>query len=175
MLRAELGVDPWSVLHEGLALRTGLTFGQANQIVGLSVLGVAYLVLGARLGIGTVSNMLFIGPWVDLLRPLLPAAGGDPVVAAGEFVASLLVLALASGMYLSARLGAGPRDSFLLGLSQGTGWSVRRVRVTIELSVLGLGALLGGPVGLGTVGFALAMGPLMQMSLRLFRFHPAKG
>lgn len=172
MLEAKIGLDPWSTFHQGLSGQVGLSFGRITQMVGLVLLVASWVALGMRPGVGTVFNMGVIGPWIDLLRTLdwLPRfAGGVQGVA--QFVSGLALIGFASGMYIGARLGAGPRDAFVLGLSRRFGWSIRVTRIVLELGVLTAGYLLGGKVGLGTVLFALLMGPLMQLSLRLFRFE----
>jgi uncharacterized membrane protein YczE len=172
LLEAHIGLDPWSCLHEGLSIRTGQSFGRMAQSVGLVFIVASWAGLRVAPGVGTVFNMAVIGPWVDLFRaqPFWPRwDGGLPGTA--QFLVGLLVMGTASGLYIGARLGAGPRDSFVLGLSRRLGASIRVVRIFLELCVLGCGFLLGGPVGLGTVLFALLMGPLMQLSLRLFRFE----
>lgn len=170
MLEARIGVDPWSTLHEGLSIRTGLSFGRISQIIGALLILWSWWAFRVRPGIGTVFNMLTVGPWVDVLREqtLLPwQAGGLAGVA--QFLMGILLLGVATAVYLGARLGAGPRDGFVMGLSRRIEKSLRSSRIGVEVCVLVAGALLGGPIGLGTVLFALLMGPTMQASLRLFR------
>jgi len=169
MLAADIGLDPWSALHQALSLRSGLSFGRVTQGVGLLLIVFNGLVLGVRPGVATVFNMLVIGPWVDLLRvqAWFPDAigGGIGVV---QFLCAILVMGLASAVYIGARLGAGPRDGLSLGLSRRVKRTLRLTRNGIELTVLALAALLGGSIGLGTLIFAVLMGPTMQASLRLF-------
>lgn len=169
MLEADIGLDPWSALHQALSLRSGLSFGRVTQGVGLLLIVFNGLVLGVRPGVATVFNMLVIGPWVDLLRvqAWFPDAigGGIGVV---QFLCAILVMGLASAVYIGARLGAGPRDGLSLGLSRRVKRTLRLTRNGIELTVLALAALLGGSIGLGTLIFAVLMGPTMQASLRLF-------
>lgn len=174
MLEAHIGLDPWSVFHLGLSGQSGLTFGRVTQMVGLVLVGASWWLLGARPGVGTVFNMGVVGPWIDLVRGTswLPRQSGGGLGVA-QFVVGLVLIGLASGMYIGARLGAGPRDSFVLGLSRRLGRSIRATRIGLELGVLAIGYLLGGTVGLGTVLFALLMGPLMQLSLRVFRYEHA--
>lgn len=166
MVEAHVGLDPWSALHDGLATRTGLTFGRVTQIIGLALILVAAQWLAVRPGLGTVFNMLVIGPWFDLVhdQPWFPTwTGGLPGVA--QFVAGMVLMGVATALYIGADLGAGPRDGFILGLSQRLGASIRATRIGIEVTVLASGWLLGGQIGLGTVLFALGMGPIMQACL----------
>ena len=169
MLEANVGLGPWAVFHEGVAEVTGISFGRALQIVGVVVLSLSWWWTGERPGPGTFLNMLVVGPWVDLFvaQPWLPTAGsyawGVP-----QFVVGASLVGLASGLYITASLGAGPRDGFVLGLSRLLGGSVRRTRGVLEFTVLAVGFLLGGSVGLGTLLFAALIGPVMQASIRLF-------
>jgi uncharacterized membrane protein YczE len=169
MLGAEIGLDPWSSFHEGISLHSGLSFGRITQLAGLVIAGLAWGVFRQPLGLGTLMNMAVIGPWVDLFRPWV-ALELDYALGVGQFVGGLGLVALASGLYITANLGAGPRDAFILGASRRFGASIRLTRGSIELFVLAIGFALGGPIGLGTIVFALAMGPAMQLSLRLFRY-----
>lgn len=171
MLEAEIGLDPWSSFHQGVATQSGLSFGRVTQSVGLLLIVVAWLAFRERPGLGTVFNMAVIGPWIDLFRaqPWFPVAAGTGWGVA-QFLVGMGLVGFASGLYIGARLGAGPRDAFVLGLSRRLGRSIRLTRVGLELLVLGVGFWLGGGVGLGTILFALGMGPLMQASLRLFGY-----
>ncbi|MEJ2291606.1 MAG: membrane protein [Deinococcales bacterium] len=169
MLEAGIGLGPWTVFHQGLSLVTGLSFGRVMQGVGLVVLLLSMLLTRTRPGLGTALNMLLVGPWVDLFRSLagFPHA---PSYALGiaEFVLGLTLQGLGTGLYITARFGAGPRDGLVLGLASLLRLSVRITRTGLELLVLVSGWLMGGQVGLGTVLFALGIGPLMQSFLRLF-------
>ncbi|TPV96834.1 MAG: hypothetical protein B7733_02825 [Myxococcales bacterium FL481] len=171
MLGARLGLDPWSAFHEGLVIQTDWSFGRITQAVGLGLIAVSWVLFRERPGIGTVCNMLVIGPWIDLICGLsfYPQAN-DMVFGTIEFLAGIAICALASGLYIGARFGAGPRDAFVLGLARRTGRSIRFTRVALELVVLGTGWSLGAPIGLGTLLFAFLMGPAMQASLRLFGY-----
>ncbi len=172
MLRADLGLDPWSVLHEGLSARTGLSFGRVTQLVGLALLIFNFFALRVRPGLGTVLNMALVGPWVDFFEAQrwLPRAedlgSGIALVTVG-----VILTGLASGLYLGARMNAGPRDTLVLGSARRFGRSVRLTRGSIEVLVLTVGFLLGGTVGLGTVIFALLIGPTMQFFLGVFRYE----
>jgi uncharacterized membrane protein YczE len=171
MLRAGIGLDPWSVFHQGVSLRTDLSFGRVTQLAGVALIIVSYGLLRVRPGFGTVMNMLLVGPWVNLFRtqPWLPSAEGW-IWGTAQFTFGVALVGLASGLYITARFGAGPRDGFVLGLSQRLGSSIRTTRLAVELGVLGGGFLLGGPPGLGTVLFALTVGYFMQLSLGFFRY-----
>lgn len=172
MLGANIGLDPWSVFHQGLATQTGLSFGRVTQLVGLGLIAVSFLALRVKPGLATVLNMLLVGPWVDFYRaqPWLPNAEGW-LWGVGQFMVGVVLVGLASGLYIAARFGAGPRDGFVLGLSLKLNLSIRLTRSGLELLVLGVGFLLGGPPGLGTVLFALTVGYFMQRFLRLFRYQ----
>lgn len=169
MLEAHVGLGPWGVFHEGLSGVTGLSFGRILQLVGVAVIGIGWWLTGQRPGFGTIVNMLLVGPWVDLFRAQswLPSTHALlPGVL--QFVAGTAVIGLATGLYITAGLGAGPRDGLVLGVARKLEFSIRRARTLLELTVLAAGFLLGGPVGLGTILFAVLVGPAMQLSLWLF-------
>ncbi|MEJ3657408.1 hypothetical protein WEH80_31050 [Actinomycetes bacterium KLBMP 9759] len=165
MIRSTLGLNPWDVLHEGLTRITPLSFGVITAITGVFVL-LLWIPLKQRPGIGTVANVLVIAVAVDAALWLVPAAEGL-VWRIVMLVAGVVLNALATAAYVGARLGPGPRDGLMTGLHARTGWSVRLVRTGIELAVLAAGWLLGGTVGVGTVLYALAIGPLTQAFLPL--------
>ena len=169
MLRAGVGLGPWDVFHEGVSLRTPLTIGQAMIGAGFALMALSAALAKVRPGIGTVMNMVFIGAWVDLFMalPAFPQARGW-LDGAALFGVGLVLNGVATGLYLTGGLGAGPRDGFALALAKLLRVTVRRARTLVEVVVLTSGWLLGGTVGVGTVAFALAIGPLMQSSLRLF-------
>jgi uncharacterized membrane protein YczE len=165
MVRAQLGLDPWDVLHEGLANRLPLTFGQVVIVIGALVL-LAWIPLRQRPGLGTISNVFVIGLAVDAALAVLPAP--EPMAWRIAFLVSGVVLnGVATAAYIGARLGPGPRDGLMTGLVARTGRSVRLVRTSIELSVLAGGWLLGGTVGVGTVLYAISIGPLVHVLLPL--------
>lgn len=169
MLEAGIGLGPWTVFHQGLSFVTGLSIGRAMQGVGLVVLLLSWLLTGTRPGLGTALNMLLVGPWVDLFRSLpIVLHPSSYLLGIAVFVAGLVMQGLGTGLYITARLGAGPRDGFVLGLARLLSTSVRVTRTGLELLVLLSGWLMGGRVGLGTVLFALGIGPLMQFFLRWF-------
>ena len=165
MIRSGLGLDPWDVLHDALSRRTGLTFGTVTAIVGALVL-VCWVPLRQRPGVGTVSNILVIAVAVDVALAVI----GSPSALAWRIVllvAGVVLNGLATATYIGVRLGPGPRDGLMTGFTARTGWSIRLVRTAIEVTVLATGWLLGGTVGLGTVVYALAIGPLTQAFLPL--------
>ncbi|GAA1894424.1 membrane protein [Streptomyces sodiiphilus] len=171
MVRAGLGLAPWDVLHEGLAERTGLSMGTMVIAVGAGVLAL-WVPLRERPGLGTVSNVIVVGLAVDAALAVLPAPDG--LMARVLLLAGAVVLnSVATGLYIGARFGPGPRDGLMTGLHRVTGRSVRLVRTGIEVTVLAAGFLLGGTVGAGTVLYAVAIGPLAQTFLRLFSSGPA--
>jgi uncharacterized membrane protein YczE len=163
MIEAGLGLDPWDVLHQGVAERTPLTIGQVTIVVGALVL-LGWIPLRQRPGVGTISNVVVIGLAVDAALVLLPAPEDLPW-RLGALVAGVLLNAVATAAYIGARLGPGPRDGLMTGLVRRTGRSVRLVRTAIEVTVLTLGWLLGGTVGLGTALYALSIGPLVHVLL----------
>lgn len=169
-LQSRLGLGPWDVFHQGLANHTGLTFGRANIVVGLGVLLLAWA-LGIRPGVATVLNMLLVGGFADLILwlSLVPDFAGRPWLARLALdVAGVAVVGLGSAFYIKANLGAGPRDGLMLGLARRAGGRVAPVRAAIELTVLAIGFLLGGKAGLGTLIFALGIGPAVSAAFRLF-------
>jgi uncharacterized membrane protein YczE len=166
LVRAGLGLEPWGVLHQGLAELTGLTIGVVSIIVGAVVL-LLWIPIRQRPGLGTVSNVFVIGIAMDATLSLVPQVttlvGQIPLMAAG-----IVLNGAATGLYIAARFGPGPRDGLMTGLHRLTGRSIRLVRTAIEVAVVATGFVLGGSVGIGTVAYALAIGPLAQLFLRLF-------
>ncbi|MEU2023371.1 hypothetical protein ABZ565_14560 [Streptomyces sp. NPDC016469] len=169
---AGLGLEPWGVLHQGLAERTGISIGVVSIIIGAIVL-VLWIPLRQRPGLGTVSNVFAVGLAMDGTLALVPEAHGL-VARAGVMVAGIVLNGVATGLYISARFGPGPRDGLMTGLHRRTGRSVRLVRTAIEIAVVVTGFLLGGSLGVGTVLYALAIGPLAQVFLRVFAI-PGEG
>ncbi|MER7013226.1 hypothetical protein ABT324_17550 [Saccharopolyspora sp. NPDC000359] len=164
MVRAHVGLGPWDVLHQGLADRLGWNFGWVTALTGALVM-LAWLPLRQRPGIGTVANVIVIAFAVDFTLALVPPLTALPARIA-LMLSAIVLNGLATAVYVGARLGPGPRDGLMTGLHARTGWSVRVVRTTIEVCVLALGWLLGGTVGVGTVLYAAAIGPLTQLFLR---------
>lgn len=169
MLAAHLGNQPWDVLHQGLAHKTGLSVGTVLIIVGALVL-LCWIPLRQRPGLGTVSNIVVIGLVVDAANHVLPQP--SHVVTRWAFMIGGIVLCgFASGLYIGANLGPGPRDGLMTGLAART-WSLRGWRTVLEVGVVVTGALLGGTVGIGTVLYALAIGPLAQFFLPMLTVAP---
>jgi uncharacterized membrane protein YczE len=165
MLRAQLGNQPWDVFHQGLALHTGLSIGTVLIITGAAVL-LCWIPLRQRPGIGTVANIVVIGIVVDLANNLL-AAPAHLATRVAFLAGGIILCGVASGLYIGANLGPGPRDGLMTGLAQRS-WSLRGWRTAIEISVVVAGFLLGGKVGIGTIAYALAIGPLAQFFLPYF-------
>jgi uncharacterized membrane protein YczE len=172
MLESRLGLDPWDVFHQGVARRTGLTIGTVTIAVGALVL-LLWIPLRQRPGIGTVSNVVVIGLAVDAALALLPTV--QPLAGRVAFlVAGIVLNGVATGLYIGARLGPGPRDGLMTGyVALRPGRSIRLVRTVIEVTVLAVGWLLGGTVGLGTVLYAVSIGPLAHVFIPLFTVAPA--
>jgi uncharacterized membrane protein YczE len=162
LLLAGLGVDPWDVLHQGLSRRLGLGVGTWVNIVGAIVL-LAWIPLRQRPGVGTVLNVLTIGTVVNLVLAWLPAPSALPARFA-LLAAAIVHNGIATGLYIGAGLGPGPRDGLMTGIAA-RGHSVRVVRTGIELTVLATGWLLGGSVGIGTVAYAVLIGPIVHVVL----------
>jgi len=165
-LRAGLGLDPWDVLHQGISRRIGLSFGTTVIAVGALVL-LLWVPLRQRPGIGTVSNAIVIGLVVDGTLAVVPEPSAVAVRWA-LLLGGVLAGGVATGCYIGAGLGPGPRDGLMTGLTARTGRSIRLVRSCIELTVLGAGYLLGGTVGIGTAVYAVAIGPLAHVFIPLF-------
>ncbi|ANZ37417.1 hypothetical protein BBK82_16510 [Lentzea guizhouensis] len=162
-IRATLGLNPWDVLHEGLTERTGLSFGLITAITGVAVL-LLWIPLRQRPGVGTIANVLVIAVSVDATLAILPTPQGLlPRII--FLVLGIVLNAVAFAAYVGSRLGPGPRDGMVTGFCRRTGLSLRVARTGIELLVLGTGWLLGGTVGIGTVLYALGIGPLSQLFL----------
>jgi uncharacterized membrane protein YczE len=162
LLLAGLGVDPWDVLHQGLSRRFGLGVGTWVVIVGALVL-LLWIPLRQRPGLGTLSNVIVIGLVVDVVLALVSPVHGFPAQLA-LMLSGVLLNGVATGLYIGAGLGPGPRDGLMTGLAA-RGHSIRLVRTGIEITVLLTGWLLGGTVGLGTVVYALGIGPIAHVTI----------
>ena len=173
MVRGSIGVSPWDVLALGLSGQKGIGYGIMTVLISIVVL-VLWIPLRQRLGLGTVLNALLVGPSADLALAVIPQP--DSVwIGAPMFVFGMLLLAVATGLYIAADFGPGPRDGLMTGLVGRTGWPVWLVRTLIEGGVLLIGFLLGGPVGVGTVLFAFGVGPLIGWFLpRITRRRAAR-
>jgi uncharacterized membrane protein YczE len=160
MVRADLGLGPWDVLHQGIAERTGISMGWVVNGTAVIVL-LAWIPIRERPGIGTLCNVLLIGPFVDLTLAVLPEQT-NLAIRIALLAAGIVGLAAATGLYVGAGFGPGPRDGLMTGLAK-RGHSIRVVRTAIEVAVLVIGWLLGGTVGIGTLLFALTIGPLVHL------------
>ncbi|MET9631007.1 hypothetical protein ABZX92_26415 [Lentzea sp. NPDC006480] len=168
-IRATLGLDPWDVLHEGLTKRTGLSFGLITAITGVVVL-LAWIPLRQRPGVGTIANVVLIAVSVDVSLAIIPAPQGLlPRIVL--LVLGIVLNAVAFAAYVGSRLGPGPRDGMVTGFCRRTGISLRLTRTVIELLVLATGWLLGGTVGIGTILYALGIGPLSQLFLPMLTWR----
>ena len=171
-VRADLGADPWNVFHLGVARIFSLNLGVVMIGVGALVL-LLWIPLRTRPGIGTISNVIVLGLAADAALALMPPVE-SLAFRIGLLITALLVNGLATGMYIGAGLGAGPRDGLMTGIHARTGWSIRSIRTSIEVTVLTLGWLMGGAFGVGTVLYALAIGPLIQFFLPWFKIAAAQ-
>jgi uncharacterized membrane protein YczE len=170
MIHTGLGVPPWDVLSQGVQVQTGWSFGFSAIVISAIVL-LLWIPIKQQPGIGTVINAIMIGPFADLNEPLMPELDGW-LANLLWMVLGLLAVALGAGLYISANLGAGPRDGLMVGLTRVSGWPFWIIRTIGESLVLLTGWLLGGTVGIGTALFAVAIGYLMQMSMKMFGFDP---
>ncbi|MGM7665868.1 YczE/YyaS/YitT family protein [Microbacterium sp. A93] len=166
MVRGEIGAAPWDVLSQGIARHVPLSFGVITILTSIVVL-LFWLPLRQRYGIGTLLNALLVGPSADIGLFLIPA-GQALWLRVGFFVIGLLVLAAATGLYIGAHFGPGPRDGLMTGLHNRTGLPIWIVRTGLEIIVVVIGWSLGGNVGIGTLAFAVLVGPLCQYFMRIF-------
>ena len=166
MAVAGLGLGPWEVFHQGIARRTGLELGTVSILLGVPILAM-WIPLGEPAGIGTVLNIVLIGVATNVAMGVLPVPH-DQITQLAMMTLGVVTIGIASGMYLATDLGAGPRDGLMTGVHRRFGWSIRRARTGLELTVLVAGFLMGGTVGLGTVVFALGIGPIVQWALGIF-------
>jgi uncharacterized membrane protein YczE len=171
LLLARLGVDPWDVLHQGLSRRLGLGVGTWVIIVGALVM-LLWIPLHQRPGLGTLSNVLVVGAVIDLVLVLIPSVHGL-VARYAVMAAGVGLNGVATGAYIGAGLGPGPRDGLMVGIAA-RGHSIRVVRTCIELTVLGTGWLLGGTVGIGTVVYALCIGPIAHVFIPILAIDPPR-
>ena len=169
LLESGLGLSPWDVLHQGLAERTRLSFGEANIAVSIVVLAVAWM-LGARVGVGTLANALLVGTFVQLLtsvETISDLSDRGLALRIALLAIGIALMGAGSGLYLGAGLGAGPRDSLMVVGAERTRFRIGVVRGVLELMALAVGFVLGGTVGIGTVAFAVLIGPAVEGSFWL--------
>ncbi|MGU3413218.1 YczE/YyaS/YitT family protein [Enterobacteriaceae bacterium C23F] len=170
-VRAGLGVDPWDVFHLGVSQQLSADFGTVMIVTGALVL-LLWIPIRQRPGLGTVSNVIVLGLAANATLSVL----GTPDslwLQSGLLISAVVLNALATGMYIGAGFGPGPRDGLMTGIHARTGWSIRAIRTTIEITVLVIGYFLGGSVGVGTLVYALAIGPLIQLCLPWFQVKPS--
>ncbi|MTD46048.1 hypothetical protein GKE82_17585 [Conexibacter sp. W3-3-2] len=172
ILLAGLGVDPWDVLHQGLSRQTGIGVGIWVMLVGAAVL-LLWIPLRQRPGLGTVSNVLVVGLVIELMLTTLETPD-DLAARWALLLGGVLFNGVATGLYIGARLGPGPRDGLMTGYVALRGGSIRAVRTTIEVAVLVVGAVLGGTVGIGTLVYAVGIGPLAHVFVPLFEVPGAR-
>ncbi|MFF8476859.1 YitT family protein [Streptomyces sp. NPDC015414] len=173
LVAAGLGLEPWNVLHQGLAELTGLTIGVVSIAVGAVVL-LLWIPLRQRPGLGTVSNVFVVGLAMDGTLALLPDVHAL-AVRVPLLVAGIVLNGAATGLYIAASFGPGPRDGLMTGLHRRTGRSIRLTRTAVEVTVVVSGFALGGTIGIGTVLYAVSIGPLAQLFLKVFAAPPAPG
>ena len=171
MIRANLGTTAWAVLEVALAQIFHLTPGTFTVIDGFIVLTLV-LVLKEPIGWGTLANILSIGPWEDLFLRLIPPVQGNLALQISMLLAAIAIMGLASAIYIGVDAGAGPRDSLMLAINRKSGMSVRLARGVIEVTVVAIGWLLGGPAGVGTLVFAFLIGPAVQWGFKALKVQP---
>lgn len=169
MVQAGIGVSPWDVLAQGVSKQSGIPFGLVTNIIGLLVL-VLWIPIRQKPGLGTILNVALIGPSAQLGLFLIPVQH-ELWAQVLLFAGGLALLAVATGLYIGARFGPGPRDGLMTGIHRRWGWRLWVVRTSIEVVVLGIGWLLGGNVGVGTVAFALLIGPMVNVTIPLLRLR----
>ena len=170
IVRANLGTGTWLVLEVALANIFGIKIGTMTVYMGFMILILA-LALRERVGWGTLGNILSIGPWLNLFLDLISIVKDNLALQIGMFLLGVLIQGIASAIYIGVDAGAGPRDSLMLAVHRTTGVSIRVARGAIEIVVVLIGWLLGGPLGIGTVVFALLIGPSVQWAFKLFNVH----
>jgi len=173
IVRANLGTGTWLVLEVALANLLGIKIGTMTIYMGFFVLTFA-LLMRERVGWGTLGNILSIGPWLNLFLDFISTPKDNLALQIGMFLVGVLVQGIATAVYIGVDAGAGPRDSMMLAIHRTTGVSIRVARGALEAIVVFIGWLLGGPAGIGTVAFALLIGPSVQWAFKLFKVHPHK-
>lgn len=170
-VRSDLGVPPWDVFHTGISQITDQSLSTVLIIVSFFVL-LLWIPFRLRPGLGTLLNAVEIGLVEGIAQELIPTTSSI-VVRVFFMITGLVIIALGSGLYIGAELGSGPRDGLMIGLHQSFGISVRLARTTVEVIVMLTGIILGGHIGLGTFVFALGIGPMVQITLRMFQMSPS--
>ncbi|MBE0669135.1 MAG: hypothetical protein IH588_00980 [Anaerolineales bacterium] len=173
MIRGNIGTSAWAVLEVALAQRIGISIGTMTVLMGFFVLTGAVL-MREKLGWGTLGNILSIGPWEDLWLSIVPSVNDNLPMQVGMLLLAIFIMGLASAIYIGVDAGAGPRDSMMLAIKRTTGISIRAARAIIEVTVVTIGWLLGGPAGFGTLAYAILVGPSVQWGFKIFKVQPHK-
>ncbi len=173
MIRGNLGTSAWAVLEVALAPKLHISIGTMTVVMGFMVLSGA-LLMREKLGWGTLANILSIGPWEDFWLWIIPSIKNNLPLQIGMLLLSIFLMGLASAIYIGVDAGAGPRDSMMLAIKRITGISIRAARAIIEVTVVSIGWWLGGPAGVGTVIYALLVGPSVQWGFKIFKVQPHK-
>ena len=168
LVNANLGLDSWDVLQMALTHHLPITLGESSIAIAFLV-ALADVILREPMGWGTVANMIFIGVWIDVLKPYVPTVPLQFPLEIAYLLLGILVMGFATAIYIGVDAGAGPRDTLMLALSRIGKVSLRVARASIEISIVAIGWLLGGPAWLGTLVAALAIGPAVQFAFRLLR------
>ena len=174
LIRGNLGTGAWAVLDVGLSKLLSVSPGTMTVASGFVVLSGA-LILREKIGWGTLANILSIGPWLDLALLFIPSVEGNLFLQSTMLLTAIFLMGIATAIYIGVDAGAGPRDSLMLAIKRTTGVSVRVARTIIEVTVVAVGWLLGGPAGIGTLVFALLIGPAVQLGFKVFRVEPHRG
>ena len=173
MIRGKLGTSAWAVLEVALADILHVTVGTMTVIMGFVVL-ISAVLMREQMGWGTLGNILSIGPWVDMWMSFVPEVNNNLLLQISMLLIAIVIMGLASAIYIGVDAGAGPRDSMMLAIHRKTGVSIRVARAIIEVTVVTIGWLLGGPAGIGTVVHAVLIGPAVQWGFKLFNVQPHK-
>ncbi len=173
MIRSNVGTTPWAVLDVALSQLTNIRPGRMSIIVGMIVL-LGSLVLREKIGWGTIMNILCIGLWEDMFLSYIPSVENNLLLQSVMLFSAILLMGFASAIYIGVDAGAGPRDSLMLAFHRTTGLSIRLGRAIIEVTVVAIGWFLGGPLGFGTVIFAVLIGPAVQWAFKLLRVQTHK-
>jgi uncharacterized membrane protein YczE len=171
MIRGNIGTSAWAVLEVALAYKLGISIGTMTVIMGFLVL-TSTVLMREKMGWGTLANILSIGPWVDVWLWLVPSVTDNLLLQVGMLLFAIFLMGLGSAIYIGVDAGAGPRDSLMLAIKRTTGVSIRASRAMIEVTVVTVGWLLGGPLGIGTLVYALLVGISIQWGFKLLNVHP---
>ena len=173
MIRGNLGTSAWSVLEVALAPRIHVSIGTMTVLMGFFVL-IGAVLMREKIGWGTLANILCIGPWEDFWLAIVPSVKDNLLLQSGMLLFAIFLIGLASAIYIGVDAGAGPRDSLMLAIKRITGISIRAARAIIEITVIVIGWLLGGPAGIGTLIYAVLVGPAVQWGFKIFKVQPHK-